>query len=58
VPATPPARITPPSGVPPIPPAPTQPSGSPTFDESQPRTRSDGRPVPPPVNLLIPRRAE
>ena len=59
VPATPPpAPITPPSGVPPIPPAPTQPSGSPTFDESQPRTRSDGRPVPPPVNLLIPRRAE
>ena len=59
VPATPPpAPITPPSGVPPIPPAPTQPSGSPTFDESQPRTRSDGRPVPPPVNLLIPRRTE
>ena len=59
VPATPPpAPITPPSGVPPIPPAPTQPSGSPTFDDSQPRTRSDGRPVPPPVNLLIPRRAE
>jgi hypothetical protein len=44
--------------VPPIPPAPTQPSGSPTFDESQPRTRSDGRSVPPPVNLLIPRRTE
>jgi len=59
VPATPPpSPITPPSGVPPIPPAPTQPSGSPTFDESQPRTRSDGRPVPPPVNLLIPRRTE
>jgi hypothetical protein len=59
VPATPPpAPIMPPSGVPPIPPAPTQPSGSPTFDESQPRTRSDGRSVPPPVNLLIPRRAE
>ena len=59
VPATPPpAPITPPSGVPPIPPAPTQPSGSPTFDEPQPRTRSDARPVPPPVNLLIPRRTE
>jgi len=59
VPATPPpAPIMPPSGVPPIPPAPTQPSGSPTFDESQPRTRSDGRSVPPPVNLLIPRRTE
>jgi hypothetical protein len=58
VPATPPAApIMPPSGVPPIPPAPTQPSGSPTFDESQPR-RSDGRSVPPPVNLLIPRRTE
>jgi len=58
-PATPPpAPITPPSGVPPIPPAPTQPSGSPTFDESQPRTHSDGRPLPPPVNLLIPRRTE
>ncbi len=54
----PPAPIAPPSGVPPIPPAPTQPSGSPTFDESQPRTRSDGGSVPPPVNLLIPRRAE
>jgi len=57
VPATPPpAPSMPPSGVPPIPPAPTQPSGSPTFDESQPR--SDGHPVPPPVNLLIPRRTE
>jgi general secretion pathway protein D len=49
--------ITPPSGVPPIPPAPTQPSGSPPFDESQPRTRSEGRSLPPPVNL-VPRRPE
>jgi len=46
----------PPSGVPPIPPAPTQPSGSPQFDQSQ-STRPEGRPLPPPVNL-IPRRPE
>src|SRR5436309_3235159 len=59
VPATPPpAPITPPSGVPPIPPAPPQSSGSPTLDESQPSPRSDGRSLPPPVNLLIPPRSE
>src|SRR5205809_1352946 len=59
VPATPPpAPITPPSGVPPIPPAPPQSSGSPMLDESQPSPRSDGRSLPPPVNLLIPPRSE
>jgi general secretion pathway protein D len=58
VPAPAPPPPAPPSGVPPIPPAPTQPSGSPRFNEGQPGPRSEGRSVPPPVNLLLPRRTE
>jgi len=62
VPATPP--FTPPTGVPPIPaappqtPVPPQSSAPPTLADSEPAKHLEGRPLPPAVNLLAPRRSE